>query len=86
MLVEPSDVTADVSAEVGFMHGNRHSPREFRFECAEESLDDGDAVVLPDRAVAWRLDAVALHPCSKGAAVEDGVAITDDVLGPALAE
>ena len=80
MFIEPIDVAIDFSSEFTASHRNRHLSSEFCFECSEESLDDGNAPVLSYGPVAYS-DSFPLGPYSKSLAIEDAVAIADDVLG-----
>ena len=51
MLIEPIDVEIEFPTEVTASYWHRHLSSEFRFERAEESLDDGNAPVFAHRAV-----------------------------------
>ena len=85
MLIEPIDVAMEFSLEIMASHGDRHLPGEFRFKGAEESLDNRNASVLAHRAVA-HTNFFPLGPIPKGVAIEDAVAIGDEVIGLAFEE
>ncbi len=57
------------------------SSRAFALHGENASLHDSDAPVFADGPVSWRFNAAALDPASKRLAVEDALAVADDVLG-----
>ena len=85
MFIEPIDVAIEFPPEVTASLWDRHLSSEFRFERAEESLNDRNATVLADGSVTYS-DSFSICPFPKGLAVEDAVAIADHVLVLTLAE
>ena len=81
MLVVPILVAAKFAQEVVARHRDQDAPSEFRLKREYQAFDDRDAPVLTRLAVARRLDPFAFRPMSKCRAVEDLVAVADDVLG-----
>ena len=81
VLVKPGDEQNELAAKVLAAFGHMNLARTLGFERPDRPLHDGNASVLTDSAVPWRLDAFALHPFSECIAVEDTVTIADDVFG-----
>ena len=79
MFVVPVDIRENLAAECLTALRDKDSSRRFILDRADQTLNDGDAAVLADGAVAWRLDFFAFDPGPKGVAVEDAVSIADDV-------
>ena len=79
--VVPTYKTKELTTKLFAAHQYYHSTGTLVIERENDSLNDGNATVLANRAIAWRLDAGALDPAPKCVAVEDAISVANDVLG-----
>ena len=79
--VVPTCETKELTTQLLAAHRYDDSTSTLVLERENESLNDSDAAVLANRAIARRLDAGAFDPAPKRFAVEDAISVANDVLG-----
>jgi len=81
MFVVPVHECDQLSAEPVALHWRHDLPRAFVFHGSDRTLDDCDAAVLSNSTVSRRANASAFHPTPECVAVEDAVAVADNISG-----